>query len=246
MALYTWLIALYTMFSSIYHVHCSIYMVHCSIYHVFLEKNEFAKLCITSGFELTISCRPPGSANHCTTSVDTGVCLCTVSVCLILHCGEYVTWRLVSDIRRGARRATRSGHDVAGPGLHLDRSDARLRRAACRCSRNVPLDCGAVEKQAAAGEHAGRRAVRAHEACHTAVRVSAARCAGRLGNRYWRHDSECKGRQQECPNNGHHCISCHLRWFCWFARATACLIQRCTQFIAVHGSVSPERPRYVF
>ena len=53
-ALYTWFIALYTMFSSIYHVHCSIYhvhcsiyMVHCSIYHVFLEKNEFAKLCIT-------------------------------------------------------------------------------------------------------------------------------------------------------------------------------------------------------
>ena len=50
------------------------------------------------------------------------MCLCTVLVCLILHCGEYVTWRLVSDIRRGARRAARSGHDVTGMGLpvHLD------------------------------------------------------------------------------------------------------------------------------
>ena len=103
-------------------------MVHCSIYHVFLEKNEFAKLCIISGFELTISCRPQGRADHCTTSVDTRLCLCTVSVCLILHssCGEYVTWRLVSDIRRGARRAARSGHDVTtGMGLpvHLDSQD---------------------------------------------------------------------------------------------------------------------------
>ena len=89
------------------------------------RKNEFAKLCITSGFELTISCRQQGRADHCTTSVDTGLCLCTVSVCLILHCGEYVTWRLVSDIRRGARRATRSGHDVTGMGLpvHLDSQD---------------------------------------------------------------------------------------------------------------------------
>ena len=99
-------------------------MVYCSIYHVFLEKNEFAKLCITSGFELTISCRLQGRTDHCTTSVDTGLCLCTLSVCLILHCGEYRdgTWRLVSDIRRGARRATRSGHDVTGMGLpvHLD------------------------------------------------------------------------------------------------------------------------------
>ena len=117
--------------ASIYMVHGSIYMVHCSIYHVFLEKNEFAKLCITSGFELTISCRPQGRANHCTTSVDTRLCLCTVSVCSILHCGEYVTWRLVSDIRRGARRATRFGHDVAaGLGfLDLDRSDACCRRS---------------------------------------------------------------------------------------------------------------------
>ena len=78
-----------------------------------------------SGFELTISCRLQGRANHCTTSVDIELCLCTVSVWLVLHCGEYVTWRLVSDIRRGARRAARSGHDVTGMGLpvHLDSQD---------------------------------------------------------------------------------------------------------------------------
>ena len=74
MALYTWLIALYTMFSSIYHVHCSIYhvhcsiyMVHCSIYHVFLEKNEFAKLCITSGIrthDLMQTARPRWPLHH--------------------------------------------------------------------------------------------------------------------------------------------------------------------------------------
>ena len=151
--------SIYQYIASIYMVHGSIYMVDCSIYHVFLyipcsllyipcsliyihgsllyipcfpRKKRICKIMYNSGFELTISCRPQGRANHCTTSVDTGMCLCTVLVCLILHCGEYVTWRLVSDIRRGARRATRSGHDVAGPGLHLDRSDARLRRAACR------------------------------------------------------------------------------------------------------------------
>ena len=47
---------------------------------------------------------------------------------LILHCGENagVTLRqLVSDIRRGARRAAHSGHDVTGMGLpvHLDSQD---------------------------------------------------------------------------------------------------------------------------
>ena len=69
-----------------------------------------------------ISCRPQGRADHCTTSVDAEVCLCMVLIYLILHCGENVTLRLVSDIRRGARRATRPGHDVAGMGLpvHLD------------------------------------------------------------------------------------------------------------------------------
>ena len=48
-----------------------------------------------------------------------------VSVYLILHCGEnagVTLRRLVSDIRRGAPRATRPGHDVTSMGLpvHLD------------------------------------------------------------------------------------------------------------------------------
>ncbi len=39
--------------------------------------------------------------------------------------GMHITCRLVSDVRRGPRRATRAGHDVAGPGLlDLDRQDA--------------------------------------------------------------------------------------------------------------------------
>ncbi len=73
MALYAWLIALYTMFSSIYHVHCSIYMVHCSIYHVFLEKNEFAKLCIT---------RDSNSRSH----ADRKAALTTAPRALIPYC----------------------------------------------------------------------------------------------------------------------------------------------------------------
>ena len=41
----------------------------------------------------------------------------------------HITCRLVSDVRRGPRRATRAGHDIAGPGfLDLDRLDA------CFCS----------------------------------------------------------------------------------------------------------------
>ena len=71
---------------------------------MFSLKKRFAKLNIISGFELTISCRPQGRADHCTTSVDAEICLCMVLVYLILHCGENVTLRLVSDIRRGARR----------------------------------------------------------------------------------------------------------------------------------------------
>ncbi len=46
----------------------------------------------------------------------------SLSARTLLRCGENVTLRLVSDIRRGARRATRAGHGVTGLGLpgHLD------------------------------------------------------------------------------------------------------------------------------
>ncbi len=33
---------------------------------------------------------------------------------------SYITWRLVSDIRRGTRRAACAGYDIAGPGIHLE------------------------------------------------------------------------------------------------------------------------------
>ena len=88
-----------------------------ALYAMFSLKKRFAKLYITWGFELTVSCRPQGRANHCTTSVDAEVRLCMVLVYLILHCWENVTLWLVSDIRRGPRCATRPCHDVAGQGL---------------------------------------------------------------------------------------------------------------------------------
>jgi hypothetical protein len=37
---------------------------------------------------------------------------------------------LASDVRRGPRRAARSGHDVACPGLDKDLPEAELRRVA--------------------------------------------------------------------------------------------------------------------
>ena len=43
----------------------------------------------------------------------------------------HITCRLVSDVLRGPRRATRAGHDVAGPGfLDLDRPNACVRSVA--------------------------------------------------------------------------------------------------------------------
>ncbi len=60
---------------------------------------------------------------HYATSVNTSVLQLTLtrtirnSLCSLL---SLVTWRLVSDIRRWPRRATRPGHDVVGPGLHLE------------------------------------------------------------------------------------------------------------------------------
>ena len=72
-----------------------------------------------------------------------------VLVYLILHCGENVTLRLVSDIRRGARRATRPGHDVAGMGLpvHLDSPGPDSEVLALRLPGRQPatgLEAGAV------------------------------------------------------------------------------------------------------
>ncbi len=41
--------------------------------------------------------------------------------------GMYITWRLVSDVWRGARRAIRAGHDFAGPSINMDLCEAKVR-----------------------------------------------------------------------------------------------------------------------
>ena len=51
-----------------------------------------------------------------------------------------VTWRLVSDIRRGPRCTARAGHDIAGPGLHMDLPLAQIRLTAVLGSGDVAPD----------------------------------------------------------------------------------------------------------
>jgi hypothetical protein len=41
--------------------------------------------------------------------------------------GMYITCRLVSDVWRGARRATRACHDFAGPSINMDLCEAEVR-----------------------------------------------------------------------------------------------------------------------
>ena len=68
---------------SLLYIPCSLLYIHGSLLYIpcFPRKKRICKIMYNSGFELTISCRPQGRANHCTTSVDTGLCLCTVLVC---------------------------------------------------------------------------------------------------------------------------------------------------------------------
>ena len=80
------------------------------------------------------------------------------------NCGIYcdcalfygrVTWLLVSVVRRGSRRASPAagGHDIAGPGLHLDLPNAHIRSTAGFNSGDVAPNCSLIEnlKQAATG-----------------------------------------------------------------------------------------------
>jgi hypothetical protein len=66
----------------------------------------------------------------------------------------------MSDVRRGPRRVPPAGHDVAGPGLQLDLPDAHVRLAARFRSGDVVPYARPVEKHAAVGKFARRRAVR--------------------------------------------------------------------------------------
>ena len=51
-----------------------------------------------------------------------------------------VTWWLVSDILWRARRSPPAGHDIAGPGLHMDLPIAQVRRTAVFRSGDVAPD----------------------------------------------------------------------------------------------------------
>ena len=60
---------------------------------------------------------------HCTASINTSVLLFPFTGAIHIRLSALlfpVTWRLVSDVGRGTRGATRAGHDVTGPGLHLE------------------------------------------------------------------------------------------------------------------------------
>ena len=75
-----------------------------------------------------------------------------VSEADLWHCAGHVTWRLVSDILRGPpRRTPPAGHDIAGPGLHLDLPNAHISLTAMFGSGDVAPDCAPIEKQAATG-----------------------------------------------------------------------------------------------
>ena len=60
---------------------------------------------------------------HCTASVNTSVILFPLTGTIHIRLSALlfsITWRLVSDVGRGTRSAARAGHDIAGPGLHLE------------------------------------------------------------------------------------------------------------------------------
>ncbi len=60
---------------------------------------------------------------HCTVSVNTSVLFIPWTGTIYISLSSLlfrVTWRLVSDVLRGTSGAARAGHDVAGPGLHLE------------------------------------------------------------------------------------------------------------------------------
>ena len=74
-----------------------------------------------------------------------------------------VTWWLVSDIRWRARCSPPAGHDIAGPGLHMDLPIAQVRSTAVfRCGNVAPVR-SPIEEQAAAGQWPGPGRLRCNE-----------------------------------------------------------------------------------
>ena len=84
----------------------------------------------------------------------------------------FFTWWLVSNVLRRPRRATRSGHDVTGPGFNMYLPKAKACLATRFGSTDVAADGRPSEKQAAAGQLAGGGAVNAHEVGHCAASES--------------------------------------------------------------------------
>ena len=74
----------------------------------------------------------------------------------------------MSDVGRGSRAATRSGHDITGPDINLDFPDAKLGCTTRLGSCDVALDRLPTEKQAPAGKLAGFGALGTHKAGHSA------------------------------------------------------------------------------
>ena len=109
----------------------------------------------------------------------------------------FFTWWLVSYVRRRSRRATSSGHDVAGTGFNMYFPKAKACLSTRFGSTDVATDSRPSEKQAAAGQLAGGGAVNAHEAGHCAASESCAR--GRRA---------CTGH--DCDE----CNDCHQQRWC--------------------------------
>ena len=63
--------------------------------------------------------------------------------------GMYITCRRVSDVWRGARRATRAGHDVAGQSINMDLCEAEVRCEAGLGGADVAALSCQIEKQPA-------------------------------------------------------------------------------------------------
>ena len=101
-----------------------------ALYTMFSLKKRFAKLCIISGnrtHDLMHTARLRWPLHHqrlCRHKFVHGISL---SARTRLHCGKNVTLRLVSDILRGAHRATRTGHGVTSLGLPGPGPDSEVR-----------------------------------------------------------------------------------------------------------------------
>ena len=128
------------------------------------------------------------------------------------------TFWLMSDVGRGSSAAPRSGHDVTGPDINLDFSDAHFGCTARLGSRDMAPDRCPTEKQAPAGQLAGFGALRTHKAGRSAF--DSCQWCSRADRRYTDstgHDCHCD--QQKRGGGPRHCISCHRLRTTRFARA---------------------------